>query len=97
MGDRLKSHEYRFCEQLNVTPFAELSGAFPASSLDALDSKTYCFTTNRSRHQGRVRSCAQVEFSVIARTVLSFAATSSCAAGGSLQGTNWSSLTLAQL
>ncbi|KAH9050329.1 hypothetical protein EDB84DRAFT_600232 [Lactarius hengduanensis] len=38
---------YGFCNQLNVygnTPFAELSGAFPASSVEVLDSTTYGFT-----------------------------------------------------
>ncbi|KAH8996757.1 tubulin nucleotide-binding domain-like protein [Lactarius akahatsu] len=47
---RLKKNRellYGFCNQLNVygnTPFAELSGAFPASSVEVLDSTTYGFT-----------------------------------------------------
>ncbi|KAI0254449.1 hypothetical protein BJV78DRAFT_1184394, partial [Lactifluus subvellereus] len=45
---RLKARSplYGFCNQLNVcgnTPFAELSGTFPASSIDALDCKVHCF------------------------------------------------------
>ncbi|KAH9042722.1 tubulin nucleotide-binding domain-like protein [Lactarius pseudohatsudake] len=47
---RLKKNRellYGFCNQLNVygnTPFAELSGAFPASSAEVLDSTTYVAT-----------------------------------------------------
>jgi len=55
---RLKGHEplYGLCQQLNVygnTPFAELSGAFPASSVDALSARAHCFTTNKTDHEGR--------------------------------------------
>ncbi|KAI0300473.1 Misato segment II tubulin-like domain-containing protein [Multifurca ochricompacta] len=62
---RLKSREllYELCDQLNVygnTPFAELSGAFPASSVDALDSRVHCFTTmsqSESEGKGHLQLC----------------------------------------
>jgi len=49
---RLKCREplYGLCHQLNVygnTPFADLSGCFPASSADALDTRAHGFTTNQ--------------------------------------------------
>ncbi|KAI0002430.1 Misato segment II tubulin-like domain-containing protein [Russula compacta] len=47
---------HRLCNQLNVygnTPFAELSGAFPASSIDALSTRVHCFTTHQPRSEGR--------------------------------------------
>ncbi|KAI9465930.1 tubulin nucleotide-binding domain-like protein [Lactarius psammicola] len=55
---RLKNREllYGLCNQLNVygnTPFAELSGAFPASSVEVLDSTTYDFTRIRSVREDR--------------------------------------------
>ena len=58
---RLKSREplYGLCRQLNVygnTPFADLSGAFPASSVDALKTKAHSFTTNQPACKGSVRS-----------------------------------------
>ncbi|KAF8483626.1 tubulin nucleotide-binding domain-like protein [Russula ochroleuca] len=54
---RLKTREplYGLCHQLNVygnTPFAELSGAFPASSVDALTTRVHCFTTNQLKNKG---------------------------------------------
>lgn len=50
---RLKNREllHGLCNRLNVygnTPFAELSGAFPASSVEALASTTYDFTRIQS-------------------------------------------------
>ncbi|KAI0254442.1 tubulin domain-containing protein [Lactifluus subvellereus] len=55
---RLKARSplYGFCNQLNVygnTPFAELSGAFPASSIDALDCKVHYFTMSQPNCPGR--------------------------------------------
>jgi len=55
---RVKGREplYGLCHQLNVygnTPFAELSGAFPASSVDASSTRAHCFTTNQTDHKGR--------------------------------------------
>jgi hypothetical protein len=63
VSDRFKDREplYGFCNGLNVygnTPFAELSGAFPASSPDVLASRVHCFTINQPKRQGRVRGCA---------------------------------------
>jgi len=54
---RLKSREplYGLCHQLNVygnTPFADLSGAFPASSVDALKTRAHAFTTNQPACKG---------------------------------------------
>jgi hypothetical protein len=65
VADRSKGREslYGFCHQLNVygnTPFAELSGAFPASSLDALDSRIYRFTIDRPERKGGVCSYASM-------------------------------------
>jgi len=59
---RLKARSplYGFCNQLNVygnTPFAELSGAFPASSIDALDCKAHCFTTPNRHGRGTPPLC----------------------------------------
>ena len=68
VGDRLKGREslYGFCHQLNVygnTPFAELSGAFPASSLDALDTRVHRFTIDRPKRKGGVCSYVLRHFS----------------------------------
>ena len=55
---------YGLCQQLNVygnTPFADLSGSFPASSADALDTRAHGFTTNQPAFKGRVRSCVVVD------------------------------------
>ncbi|KAI0261263.1 tubulin nucleotide-binding domain-like protein [Gloeopeniophorella convolvens] len=55
---RVKTRELLgdFCDQLNVngvTPFAELSGAFPASSAKTLDSRTYHFALMQPEPGGR--------------------------------------------
>jgi len=55
---RLKGREplYGLCEQLNAygnIPFADLSGAFPASSIDALTTRARCFVTNQPACEGR--------------------------------------------
>ncbi|KAN0125798.1 Misato Segment II tubulin-like domain containing protein [Russula decolorans] len=54
---RLKTREplYGLCHRLNVygnTPFADLSGAFPASSVEALSTRVHYFTTGLPNREG---------------------------------------------
>ncbi|KAF8271124.1 Misato segment II tubulin-like domain-containing protein [Lactarius quietus] len=65
---RLKTRElmYGLCNGLNVygnTPFAELSGAFPASSVEALASTTYDFTRIQSVCEDKVCTCVRMALS----------------------------------
>jgi hypothetical protein len=58
----LKTREplYGLCHHLNVygnTPFADLSGAFPAPSVEALSTRVHYFTTSLPNRESVVRSC----------------------------------------